>query len=57
MQDLELDFDDFLAEELKDPEFKAEYDALAPEYEALLASLEEEDRRRAARDKSVNSEQ
>ena len=28
-------FNDFLAEELKDPEFKAEYDALEPEYKLI----------------------
>lgn len=56
-QDLELDFDDYLAEKLKDPAFKAEYDALTPEYEALKAKIERDIRRRAARAKKDRSSQ
>ena len=33
-------YDEFLAEQLKDPEFKKEYDALQPEYELISAILE-----------------
>lgn len=32
-------FQDFLAEQLKDPAFAAEYEALAPERERLRAAL------------------
>lgn len=38
------DFDEFLAEQLKDPEFKKEYDKLEAEFKAI----EEEMNRRAA---------
>jgi hypothetical protein len=30
-------FDDYLAKKLQDPEFKAEYDALEPEFNAVIA--------------------
>jgi transcriptional regulator with XRE-family HTH domain len=33
-------FDDFLEEQLKDPEFRAEYEALEPEYEIIRAMIE-----------------
>jgi predicted transcriptional regulator len=33
-------FDDFLSEELKDPEFKAEYDALEPEFAIVRAMID-----------------
>lgn len=33
-------FDDFLKEELKDPELKAEYDALEPEYNLINTLIE-----------------
>ena len=33
-------FDDFLKEQLKDPEFRAEYDALEPEFTIIQAMLE-----------------
>ncbi|MBO4704268.1 MAG: helix-turn-helix transcriptional regulator [Spirochaetaceae bacterium] len=33
-------FNDFLAEELKDPEFKAEYDALEPEFAIIQAMID-----------------
>ena len=32
-------FDDFFAEKLKDPEFKAEYDALEPEFAIIQAII------------------
>lgn len=31
---------DFLAEQLKDPEFKAEYDALEPEFAIIRAMID-----------------
>lgn len=33
-------FDDFLAEQMKDPEFKKEYEALQPEFAIMKAMLE-----------------
>ena len=33
-------FDDYLNEQLKDPEFKKEYDALQPEFEVIRAIAE-----------------
>jgi len=33
-------FDDFLKEQLKDPEFRAEYEALEPEFAIVLAISE-----------------
>lgn len=33
-------FNDFLEEELKNPEFKAEYDALEPEYAIIQAMID-----------------
>ena len=33
-------FDVFLSEQLKDPEFKKEYDALAPEYSIIQAIID-----------------
>ena len=33
-------FDDFLEEQLKDPEFKAEYDALEPEFAIIHAMID-----------------
>lgn len=33
-------FNDFLKEELKDPEFKAEYDALEPEFAIIQAMID-----------------
>lgn len=33
-------FNDFLAEELKDPKFKAEYDALEPEFAIIQAMID-----------------
>ena len=33
-------FNDFLAEELKNPEFKAEYDALEPEFAIIQAIID-----------------
>jgi hypothetical protein len=32
-------FDDFLEEQLKDPEFRAEYEALEPEYEKIREAI------------------
>lgn len=49
-------FEDYLAEKMNDPDFKAGYDALTPEYDAFKAKIEKDIRRSAARDKSVNSE-
>jgi len=34
------EFDEFLAEQLKDPEFKMEYDALEPEFTIIYAMIE-----------------
>lgn len=34
------DFDTLLAEQLKDSEFKAEWDALQPEFEAVQAKID-----------------
>lgn len=33
-------FDDFLTEQLKDPEIKAEYDALEPEFSLVQALID-----------------
>ena len=33
-------FDEYLAEQMKDPEFKAEYDALEPEFAVVSAMIE-----------------
>ncbi|MCD7887478.1 MAG: helix-turn-helix domain-containing protein [Clostridiales bacterium] len=33
-------FDDFLKEELKDPEFRAEYEALEPEFSVMQAMID-----------------
>lgn len=33
-------FDDFLAEQLKDEELKAEYDALEPEFKEVQAAID-----------------
>ena len=33
-------FDEYLAEQMKDPEFKAEWDALEPEFQIIRAILE-----------------
>lgn len=33
------DFDDFLAEQVKDPEFRAEWEALQPELSAAQAEI------------------
>ena len=33
-------FDDFLKEQLQDPEFKAEYDALEPEFAIIQAMID-----------------
>ena len=33
-------FDDFLKEQLNDPEFKAEYDALEPEFASIQAMID-----------------
>lgn len=33
------DFREFLKEELKDPEFRKEWEVLEPEYQAILESL------------------
>ena len=33
-------FDEFLAEQLKDPEFKKEYDALEPEFAIIQAMID-----------------
>ncbi|MBR1671794.1 MAG: helix-turn-helix transcriptional regulator [Fretibacterium sp.] len=35
-----LDFDAFLEEQLKDPELKAEYDALEPEFAIIQAMID-----------------
>jgi hypothetical protein len=35
-----IPFEEFMAHSLKNPEVKREYDALAPEFEALAKSLE-----------------
>jgi hypothetical protein len=35
-----IPFEDFAAESLVDPEFKREYDALAPEFEVLAKKLQ-----------------
>lgn len=34
------DFDDFLNEQMKNPEFKAEYDALEPEFAIIQAMID-----------------
>ena len=34
------EFDEFVAEQLKDPEFKAEYDALEPEFAIIHAMID-----------------
>ena len=34
------DFDDFLKEQMKNPEFKAEYDALEPEFAIIQAMID-----------------
>ena len=34
------DFDEYVAEKLKDPEYKAEYDALEPEYAIIQAMID-----------------
>ena len=34
------EFDEFLAEQLKDPEFKAEYEALEPEFAIVQAMID-----------------
>ena len=34
------DFDEYVAEKLKDPEFKAEYDGLEPEYAIIQAMID-----------------
>lgn len=39
-------FDDFLNEQLQDPEFKAEYDALEPEFTIMQALIDAEVERR-----------
>ena len=33
-------FDEYLAEQMKDPEFKAEWDALEPEFQIIRAIIE-----------------
>lgn len=33
-------FDEFLAKQMKDPEFKKEYDALEPEFEIIQAMID-----------------
>lgn len=35
-------FDDFLAEQMQDPEFKAEWDRLKPEFEKIRESIEKQ---------------
>ena len=35
-----MTFDEYLAEEMKDPEFKAEWDALEPEFQIIRAMIE-----------------
>ena len=37
------DWDRFLEEQLKDPEFKKEYDALEPEFAAIQAAIDARD--------------
>lgn len=37
-----MTFDDFLNEQLQDPEFKAEYDALEPEFTIMQALIDAE---------------
>ena len=39
------DFKDFLAEQLKDPEIRAEYDALEPEFSLMQAMIDARKRR------------
>ena len=34
------DFEEYVAEKLKDPEFKAEFDALEPEYAIIQAMID-----------------
>ena len=41
-----LTFREFLNEQLKDPEFKKEYDALKPEFEETLKQLRAENEKR-----------
>ena len=41
-----MTFDDFLNEQLQDPEFKAEYDALEPELTIMQALIDAEEERR-----------
>ena len=35
-----MNFDDFLNTQMKDPEFKKEYDALEPEFEIIQAKID-----------------
>ncbi len=42
-------FREHLAELLKDPAFKAEYDALEPEYQRAVAQIEKQLKRKKAR--------
>lgn len=35
-----MTFDDYLEEELQNPEFKAEWDALEPEFQSIRSSIE-----------------
>lgn len=41
-----MTFDDFLNEQLQDPEFKAEYDALEPEFTIMQVLIDAEVDRR-----------
>lgn len=38
-----MDFNEYLAKRLQDPQFKAEYDALEPEFQAIREKLDAED--------------
>lgn len=35
-----MTFDDYLEQELQDPEFKAEWDALEPEFQVIRGDIE-----------------
>ena len=36
-------FNDYLAEQMKNPDFKREYDALTPEFDAIRAEMDAQD--------------
>lgn len=46
--------EEVLREEMKDPEFKREWDALEPEFQLIQQQLDEEKRKRNSLSSSVN---